>query len=320
MTSLLDAITPKSSLLDHAALLAEPIRCRILLALEGQELAVSELCAVLRLPQSTVSRHLKALADAEWVVARREGTSQFYRAALLDDAARALWALFRGELGSTAEAQQDQLRLDVVLRSRRSRSREFFDVQSHEWDRLRDEYFGRRFDLQALAGLLDPSWRVGDLGCGSGRSSEALAPFVAEVIAVDGSAAMLDAARLRLVGFPNVVIRHGELEALPIADGALDIAQLILALHHLPQPAAVLREAARVLRPGGRLLVIDLTPHAQEELRSQMGHLWLGFDAATVEAWLRDAGFVSIHIQTLWPDPEAKGPALFAARAQKPFV
>ena len=135
---------------------------------------------------------------------------------------------------------------------------------------------GRR-SLHALPALFDPRWVVGDLGCGTGQTSAAVAPFVARVVAVDRSGEMLQAARRRLRDQPNVDIRRGELEALPIADGELDVAIMMLVLHHVPDPLAVLREAARVLRPGGRSCSCDMLPHDREEYKQQMGHVWLGF-------------------------------------------
>jgi ArsR family transcriptional regulator len=156
---------------------------------------------------------------------------------------------------------------------------------------------------------------VGDLGCGTGQVAAALAPFVAQVIAVDRSEEMLQAARRRLRDCENVEIRRGELEALPIDDNALDAATLLLVLHHLPDPAVVIGEAARVLRPGGRLLICDMLPHDREEYRQQMGHVWLGFAEDQMRRLLADAGLDYVRVVPLATDPEAKGPALFVASA-----
>lgn len=312
-------MSPRPDILDHTATLAEITRCRILELLERHELTVSELCGVLQMPQSTVSRHLKVLAEGGWVRARRDGTSHLYQAASaeLEEPAARLWQLIRGQLEDSPAVRQDLWRLESVLRERRERSREFFSTAG-EWDRLRDELFGRRFDLQALLGLLDRGWTVGDLGCGTGRIAAALAPFVARVVAVDGSAAMLEAARQRLEGFGNVELRCGELERLPIDDGRLDAATLVLALPYQSEPERVLAEARRVLKGGGRLLVVDMLPHEREEYRQQMGHVWLGFSAERVEGWLSAAGFCAVRCQPLAAETGATGPSLFAATAAAP--
>ncbi len=314
-------------LLEGMAVLAEPVRARLLAVLERQELTVSEVCAVLQLPQSTASRHLKALVDGGWVAARREGTSRHYAAlpARWPVAGRQLWALVRDQMAGTPAEEEDRRRLEGVLARRRSRSQEFFSGAAGRWSELRRELFGRGFELQALPGLLDPGWVLGDLGCGTGQTSETRAPFVRRVIAVDDSEAMLAAARRRFAaahggagkGAANVELRQGRLETLPVADGELDAALLVLVLHHLPDPGRALREAGRALRPGGRLLVVDMLPHSRQEYRQQMGHLWLGFAADQLTDWLRTAGFGGTRFHPLPTDPDAKGPGLFVAGAQR---
>src|SRR5213594_3785657 len=206
------------AILDHLSALSDSTRSRLLLLLDRHELTVSELCTITQLPQSTVSRHLKALADAGWIAARAEGTSNLYAMTReeLDPSARRLWLLVREQVGSTAAAAQDQRRLQAALAARRTKSQEFFSASAGQWDRLRDELFGDRFHLAALAALAGSDWIVGDLGCGTGTVSAALAPFVARVVAVDASAEMLRAAKKRLQEFDNVDLRRSELEALPI--------------------------------------------------------------------------------------------------------
>jgi ubiquinone/menaquinone biosynthesis C-methylase UbiE/DNA-binding transcriptional ArsR family regulator len=299
--------------------LADVTRARTLRLVEQYELTVADLCAVLQLPQSTMSRHLKLLADEGWVTARPEGTSRLYRMDVddLEPAARRLWNLLREQTAQTRAAAHDDQRLATILAARQSRSQAFFSSAAGQWDRLRRDMFGDRFDLMALAGLLEDTWVVGDLGCGTGQISETVAPFVHRVIAVDSSRAMLKAARQRLAQLPQVEIRHGELEALPIDDAVLDAAVSCLVLHHVADPPAVLRAAARALRPGGRLLVIDMLSHDRREYQHQMGHVWLGFEPAQMTDWLRAAGFERMRVQPLPPAPQAKGPALFAATARR---
>jgi ArsR family transcriptional regulator len=311
------------------AALGDAIRSRVLLALERQELTVSELCAVLQLPQSTVSRHLKTLADAGWVGSRREGTSRFYTLALNgksagkggrngDEAhARKLWSLVRDQVAATPGAAQDARRLATVLTRRRTASQAFFASSAGQWDRLRADLFGADSSLRAIAGLLDPDWTVGDLGCGTGQMAAALAPFVGRVIAVDGSAEMLQAAKRRLRDVENVETRRGDLEALPIDAGTLDAAVLVLVLHHVPAPESVLAEAARALKPGGRVMIVDMQPHDREEYRQQMGHVWLGFAEDQLQRWMQAAGFTQTRIVALPPGAQAKGPGLFVASGIK---
>jgi ArsR family transcriptional regulator len=307
------------ALLDWMTALADPTRARTLRLVERQELSVADLCAVLQLPQSTVSRHLRVLADEGWVAARPDGTSRLYRLALdgLEPSARRLWALVRDETAATPLAAQDDRRLEGVLAERQTRSQAFFASSAGQWDRLRRDMYGDRFDLQALAGLLDDEWTVADLACGTGQIAGALGPFVRRVIGVDRSRAMLAAARRRLGAVDNVDLRHGTLEALPIEDGAVDAAVICLALHYVADPPAALREAARVLRPRGRLLLIDLVEHDRHAYQQEMGHVWLGFRPDALGAWLAQAGFGAVRVRPLPAAAQAQGPALFAATARR---
>ena len=310
------------AIFDDLTTLADATRGRMLLVLERQELTVSELCAVLQLPQSTVSRHLKTLADAAWVTSRRDGTSRYYTLALdeRDAHTRRLWSLLRDQIAASPGADQDARRLKGVLGRRQTKSEEFFASVAGQWDRLRRELFGGASALHALPALLDPGWTVGDLGCGTGETSAALAPFVARAIAVDRSGDMLQAARRRLRDAATVEVRRGDLESLPIADGELDAAVMILVLHHVPDPAAALHDAARALKPGGRLVVCDMLPHDHEEYKQQMGHVWLGFGDDQLRKLLAAAGFTDARIVPLPVDPQARGPALFVASARREDV
>ncbi len=308
-----------AAIFDDLTALADATRSRMLLLLDRHELTVSEMCAILQLPQSTVSRHLKTLSDANWVISRREGTSRYYTLSLKDGTApaRQLWSLLREQVSAGAGADQDTLRLEGVLARRRTKSEEFFESAAGQWDKLREELFGSAMHLQALPAFLDERWVVGDLGCGTGHVAAALAPFVARVIAVDRSGEMLQAAGRRLRDLPNVEVKRGELESLPVADGELDAATLLLVLHHVADPAAALREAARALKPGGRLVIADMLPHDRDEYRQQMGHVWLGFSADQLRGLLSAAGFTRIRIVPLSPHPQARGPALFVASGLK---
>ena len=310
---------PQASILTRMTAVSDPVRCRMLRLLEQHELTVSELCAVLQLPQSTVSRHLRTLVDDDWLTARRDGTSRYYTMGdgeLAPDA-RGLWRLVREQFAAGAGARQDDARVSEILARRRQKSREFFSSAAEEWDRLRVDLFGERLHMHALLGLVPEDWVVGDIGCGTGVVAQAVAPFVRRVVAVDGSREMLKAARRRLGPLENVEIRAGELERLPLADGELDAAILMLVLHHLPEPQKALAEAARVVKRGGRLVVVDMCPHDRAEYQQQMGHVWLGFSDKQMLRFLTAAGFEGCRIVALGADPAAKGPTLFAATARR---
>lgn len=309
----------QAAILDDLAALGDLVRTRMLVVLERHELTVGELCTVLQLPQSTVSRHLKVLGDAGWVASRKDGTSRFYTLALREhpNGARKLWNVVREHVATLPAALQDSRRLAALLARRRTASQEFFATAAGQWDKLRDELFGHEFYAGALLSLLDPCWVVGDLGCGTGQMASTIAPNVARVIAVDGSNEMLAAARKRLRGTANVELRRADLESLPLEDGALDVALMVLVLHHLADPAAAIREAARALKPHGRLLIVDMLPHDREEYKQQMGHVWLGFADEQMRAWMHEAALQDVRIRALAPAANAKGPALFVATGGK---
>jgi ArsR family transcriptional regulator len=307
-----------TSLLPQLDLFADPVRARLLLLLEPRELSVGDLGEVLQLPQPTMSRHLKALADQGWVTSRADGTSRLYRANTRSqsEALGELWRLVRAEVEGSAEVRKDLERVRHVLAQRQAREG-FFDGAAGEWDELRTELFAPRFELLGLLGLMDPSWTVGDLGCGTGHFALAAASFVKQVIAVDGSSAMLDVARTRLAERNNVELRQGDLASLPIADASLDLAVLNLVLPYAGDPGQVIREAARVLKPGCRVLVVDLQPHDQVELRQRFGQQWQGFSAATLRTWFDEAQLTAVRQVALPAEPHARGPLLFTAVAFK---
>jgi ArsR family transcriptional regulator len=303
---------------DRLSTLADPTRGRILLAIDQNELTVGELCSVLELPQSTVSRHLRVLVDDRWLVTRQEGTSRYYsRNAELDAVADRLWSVVAEDLRAGPNHRRDSARLRDVIAQRRAKSREFFASSAIAWDDLRQELFGSAVGGGALLGLLDETWVAGDLGCGSGHLSALLAPFVARVIGVDGSSTMLARARERLAGVPNVDLREGELEALPVRSGEIDAAVLSLVLHHAPAPLRVLQEAHRALKPDGRVVIVDMLTHDRAEFRDTLGHVWLGFSERQIVEWMSDAGFTAVRFISLPGDRPAAGPELFVATGKR---
>ncbi|MDX1568684.1 MAG: metalloregulator ArsR/SmtB family transcription factor [Longimicrobiales bacterium] len=311
----MNTTTAEPRIYDRLGVLGDEVRSRILLLLEGGELTVSEIQSVLQIPQPTVSRHLKTLFEDGWVVSRSEGTSRPYRLAELDASQEALWSVVRQEVRDTAPARRDRERARAVRAERRQRSREFFASQAGRWDDLRNELFGARSEWLPLLGLLPPEWTVGDLGVGTGHFSALVAPLVSRVIGIDASVPMLEAAEHRLEPFGNVELRQGELERLPLEDGSLDLAVMLFVLHYVVDPGEALAEARRVLRPGGRLVVVDMREHEREEYREEMGHLWPGFPEAQMRGWMEEAGLDQVRRRPLPADPAATGPLLFAASA-----
>lgn len=313
--------TSSLSLVERLAAVGDSVRLRLLRLLEREELSVGELARVVQLPQSTVSRHLKMLSEAEWVVSRTEGTSSLYRV-VMDDLGqenRSIWSAIREQIGTqhAAELAEDTRRLAAVLDDRRTDTRAFFGRVAGEWDGVRNELFGDRITLQAMLPLIPRQWTVADLGCGTGNASELLAPIVKKVIAVDQSEPMLKAAAKRLSTHKNVEFLRGELEHLPIKDASVDAAVCVLVLHHIPEPQFVCNEMARILKPGGVALVVDMIQHDRIAYRHTMGHRWLGFDVPAMIRLLSATGLKDVRLQALPSDTQAKGPGLFACTAHK---
>jgi ArsR family transcriptional regulator len=308
------------SITERLSALADTVRLRILRALEAEELSVGEVASVVQLPQSTVSRHLKLLADAGWVARRHEGTATLYRFVLddLPTPARALWLASREQVADLVDLDADRRRLQAVLAERRTNSEEVFGRVGGEWDAIRASLFGHVFTLDALLHFLPRDWTVADLGCGTGNAAEHLAPCVAHVYAVDQSETMLDAARKRLDGHTNVTFVSSDLEALSLDDASVDAAVTILVLHHMPDPRLAINEMARILRPRGVALIVDMVRHDRDEYRSKMGHVHLGFEPDAVAAMLEDAGLTDVTARYLTTEPDARGPGVFIARAAKP--
>lgn len=310
--------TPKA-LLSSMESLADPTRLRLLRLLERHELGVAALCDILQLPQSTVSRHLKVLGDLGFVSSRASGTNRLYRGERLDkdSPSRRLWLLARDQTDDWATARQDALRLERLLNLKRPAAQAFFAGAAGQWDRLREEAYGRSLNQRALLALLPSPWTVADLGCGTGALTQALAPNVHRVIGIDQSAAMLKAARARTAEHHNVELRRGRLEALPVDDATCDAALLVLALSYVQEPARVLAEMARILRPGGRAVVVDLLRHDREDFQRAMGQETSGFEPDDLGEMMREVGLNSPSCRPLSPEPGAKGPALILATGER---
>jgi ArsR family transcriptional regulator len=307
---------PLDALMGALGSLGDPTRLRLLRLLERRELGVADLVSALQLPQSTVSRHLKILSDQGWVKNRAEGTNRIYRMPAPEDTvAKKLWHVAKDQTEEWATAKQDQLRLDQLESRRPQEALAFFAGAAGTWDRLRSELYGNSFNDSALLSLIPSNWTVADLGCGSGILAARIAPHVEKVIGIDQSTAMLKAARKRTAAFKNVDLRPGSLESLPLADQSVDATLVVLALSYLKDTRLALAEMSRVLKPGGRAVVVDLLRHDREQFRIEMGQTSRGFSRNELHDLLTESGLRNVSCRPLAPEADAKGPALLLATA-----
>ncbi|HTI31144.1 MAG TPA: metalloregulator ArsR/SmtB family transcription factor [Sphingomonas sp.] len=275
--------------------LADPTRLRIVALLGQMELAVGELAQVLGQSQPRVSRHVKILCDAGLARRRREGSWVFLtpgEATIAEPLAALISAAGGAELG-----REDVAHLAAIRAERAVAAERFFASHAHEWDALRSLHASDEAVEAAMHHLLPaPLGRVVDLGTGTGRMLELFGGTNA--IGLDRSPEMLRLARAKLDG-RGVELRQGEVTALPLADGIADTVIVHQVLHYLADPAAAIAEAARILGPGGRLLVADFASHDHEELRDTAAHARLGFDDSQIAGWLADAGLALDATETL---------------------
>ncbi len=300
---------------DRLTLLSEPLRVRMLRILEREELAVGEIARVLQVPQPTASRHLKQLDDAAWVMRRKAGTASYFRIADLGTGAM-LWDVVRGAIDDSDASSvyaEDLRRLGGVVAARTGDSEELFRRLGGRWDDVRKELFGEGYVLPALLALLPPGMVIADLGCGTGAMLPLLAPAAASVIGVDREEAMLDVARERTASLANVQLLRGMLDALPLAAGTVDLAVCALVLHHVRELPPVFSEVRRILRPGGRSIILDMVEHDRQEYRETMGHQHLGFSRAEIDQFAQCASLGLESWRVLPADPVVQGPGLFVA-------
>jgi ubiquinone/menaquinone biosynthesis C-methylase UbiE/DNA-binding HxlR family transcriptional regulator len=286
---------------------ADPNRLRILLLLRDEELSVAELQEILVMGQSTISTHLSQLKQAELVEDRRAGKNILYRLSSSAPAGGSpleeILALANSEI---PEAANDQAELRRVIRKRQDKMRSFFDSVA---GRLGKDYVpGQSWKSVAEALLrLMPPMTIADLGAGDGTFALLLAQGAKRVIAVDTSARMIEVGRelAQRNGITNVEFRPGDMEEVPIAAAEVDLVFFSQSLHHALHPDRALKEAFRILAPGGRIVVLDLLKHRFEEARELYADEWLGFSEAEVEAMLEKAGFTAVQTSVVYKDPEA---------------
>lgn len=313
------ATTQPDRLLRWMSSLADATRLRLLALLAEHELGVSDLCDVVQLPQSTVSRHLKILADEGWVISQRRGTTNLYQMVLdeLEQAQRELWVITREQSGDWATLAQDKLRLQQLVLNKQQDAGAFFADAAKHWDATRYELYGNTFTRDAMLGLIPSDWVIADLGCGSGALASDLAPYARQIIGVDNSEPMLAAARKRTQAIDNVELRQGDLSALPIGDAEVDATLCVIVLSYIADTLTAIKQMARVIKPGGRAVIVDLLAHNRDPFRRQMGQVHSGFATETLQTLLSDAGLQQPHCRPLPPSPDATGPALVIATATK---
>jgi SAM-dependent methyltransferase len=282
-------------------LLGDEARLRLLRVLDKDRFNVKELTGILGLAQSGVSRHLGLLKESELVIEERDGAYSFYRLspAVREDAKSPLWPLLQAQFGEAAASplvKADEARLQEVLRMRR----ENFEHLGPDTRDGRQLVPGRSWAAWSRAiGMLLPAYDVADLGCGEGYLTIETARWAKHVTAVDRSTGVLARAKA-LAGrkkLSNITWKKGELEKLPIESGTMDVALLSQALHHADDPAESLREAWRILKTGGRLLILDLRPHDETWVREKLGDRWFGFSDDHLSGLLSRAGFSDIRVQ-----------------------
>ena len=284
---------------------ADPTRLRILALLRSMELSVGELAQVLVQSQPRISRHIKILADAGLVARRREGAWVFLRLGE-DGLIRPLLAAIDAWMVHSprdAWAVADQARLLAVQTDRARAAAAYFNAQAETWDEMRSLHIAESEVEAAIIALLSPVplGRLVDIGTGTGRMLELLGGQAAGAIGIDRSPEMLRLARAKLAeaGLEQIELRQGDMYAVSLPDGGADTVVLHQVLHYAQQPEAALAEAARLIAPGGRLLVVDFSPHEREDLRSRHAHARLGFSDAQMAAWFSAAGLTNEGSQAL---------------------
>jgi ubiquinone/menaquinone biosynthesis C-methylase UbiE/DNA-binding HxlR family transcriptional regulator len=311
-----------ASILKLMRLVADPSRTRIVLLLERDELSVAELQEILGLGQSTLSTHLARLKQAGMVEDRRTGKNIYYRLAEHGSREKQVYGRLLGVLkqaaGELPEAAGDADALALIRMKRRDRVRAYFDELAGKFGR---QYVPGR-SWQGLAEtflLLAPPIVVADLGAGEGTVSQLLARRVRSVIAVDNSEKMVafGSELARKHGVDNLEYRKGDLEALPIEDGAVDVALFSQSLHHAQHPSRAIAEAHRILKPGGRIVVLDLLRHHREEARELYADLWLGFTEVEIRSLLRKTGFQNVSTAVVHRETEAPYFATMLASGDK---
>ena len=294
-----------ASTLKSLRALSDPTRLRILALLEREEISVNELQEITRMGQSRISTHLGLLQEAGLVQSRRDGKRTFYKLQPAAGPEQEIIQLAVRGAGELPEASSDQTNLRRIINLRNEQAQVYFNQVAGRFDRS----YGPGRSWQAFGHLLLrilPPLVVADLGSGEGLLSELLARRAKKVIAVDNSENMVTfgAKKAKKNGLKNLDFRLGDLENPPIEPRSVDLVILSQALHHAAEPAAAIRSAHKILRPGGQLLLLDLLKHDFERARELYGDRWLGFAESDLQHWLEAAGFKRIEISVVAREEE----------------
>lgn len=285
---------------------AEPTRLRILLLLADGELNVKDLTQILGQSQPRISRHLKLLVEAGLVERFREGSWVYFHVSDRTEGGRLVRRILATVDPRDAILKRDVERAEQQKREREAAAQDYFRAHAENWDRIRSLYVPEAAVEAAIGAALDgaPFKFFVDLGTGTGRMLELFAPKFARGLGLDVNQSMLAYARSRLsrAGLTTAEVRHGDIYDLALSDGVADCVVMHQVLHYLSEPALAVREAARILAPGGRLLIVDFAPHGIEDLRTHHAHERLGFEESQVATWLKQAGLAGLHVERLAPD------------------
>lgn len=275
---------------------AEPTRLRLLALCAHSDLTVSDLTQILGQSQPRVSRHLKLLSDAGLLERFREGSWAYFRLAQHGPAAEIARTLVDAIPADDTTQRLDLERLDGVRKERAERASDYFEHIAARWDEVRSLYADESEVERILVELLADRGVVDllDIGTGTGRIIEVLSPHVGRAVGIDLSREMLQVARANLERsqLRNCVVRQGDMYQLPLSSESFDVVTIHQVLHFAEQPAEVVSEAARVLRPGGRIAIVDFATHELEELRDEHSHRWLGFGVTEINEWCGTAGLL----------------------------